>query len=375
MSLHARWYDCPAFQEACLTVLVTGGAGIIGANFVLEWLSVEDRPIVNLDKLTYAGNMQSLAAVLDDQRHTIVQADIADSETVSELLDAHRPRAIVHCAADSHVDCSISGPDDFMQTNVLGTFRLLDASRQYFDSLSGSDRDEFRFINVSTDEVYRSLEPQAPAFAETHRYSPNSPYSASKASADHIARSYFHTYGLPVITSNCSNNYGPLQFLEKLIPLMIMNDVRGKPLPIYGDELNVRDWLYVGDHCATIRLLLEQGKPGETYNIGGDSEMTNLDVVDEICSLLDELVENPQVISHKQLISYIEDRPGHDKRYAVNSDKIKIALAWEASETFQSGLRKTVQWYLNNEDWIAEVESGEYRTWVDSHYGQGAVGQ
>ena len=357
-----------------MTVLVTGGAGFIGANFVLDWLSIEDRPVVNLDKLTYAGNMQSLSAVLDDKRHTFVQADIADSETVSALLNRYRPRSIVHFAAESHVDRSISGPDEFIQTNVLGTFRLLEVAREYYESLTGSDRDGFRFINVSTDEVYGSLGPQEPAFTETSRYAPNSPYSASKASADHIARAYFHTYGLPVITSNCSNNYGPFQFPEKLIPLMIMNGLRDKPLPIYGDGLNVRDWLFVGDHCAAIRFLLKYGEPGETYNIGGDSEMTNMDVVEEICCLLDELIEKPQVGAHRNLISHIEDRLGHDRRYAVNADKIRSKLAWDVSVSFKSGLRKTVQWYLNNEEWIAAVESGAYRNWMNSHYGRGVMG-
>ncbi len=358
-----------------MTVLVTGGAGFIGANFVLDWLSVEDRPIVNLDKLTYAGNMQSLASVLDDKRHTFVRGDIADTELVSALLNSHRPKTIVHFAAESHVDRSISGPDEFIRTNVLGTFHLLESTRRYFESLCASDQDEFRFINVSTDEVYGSLDPQNPAFTETSRYAPNSPYSASKAASDHIARSYFHTYGLPVITSNCSNNYGPLQFPEKLVPLMIMNGLHGKPLPIYGDGLNIRDWLYVGDHCAAIRLLLDRGQPGETYNIGGDSEMTNLDVVQAICTLLDELVDGARVYPHKQLIRHIEDRPGHDRRYAVNTDKIRTELAWQVSETFKSGLRKTVQWYLNNQNWIAEVESGDYLNWMESHYGHRAAGR
>lgn len=352
-----------------MTVLVTGGAGFIGANFVMDWLSVEDEPIINLDKITYAGNMQSLASVLGDRRHTFVQGDIVDTSAVSDVFESHRPRAVVHFAAESHVDRSITGPEEFIQTNILGTFRLLEVARQYFENLSGSDRDEFRFINVSTDEVYGSLEPQEPAFEETSRYVPNSPYSASKASADHIARSYFRTYGLPVITSNCSNNYGPFQFPEKLIPLMIINGIRGEPLPVYGDGLNVRDWLYVADHCAAIRLLLDRGRPGATYNIGGDNELANMDVVDEICCLLDELVENPRVSSHHELIAHVADRPGHDKRYAVNTNKIRSKLAWQPTESFKSGLRKTVQWYLNNGAWIDEVESGEYRRWMDAHYG------
>ena len=358
-----------------MTVVVTGGAGFIGANFILDWLSVAEGTVVNFDKLTYAGNLRSLGAAINNNRHVFVQGDIADTESVSGLLKKHRPAAIVHFAAESHVDRSISAPDEFIKTNVLGTYRLLEAARAYFESLSGSDRDNFRFIHVSTDEVYGSLGPQEAAFSETHRFAPNSPYAASKASADHIVRSYFQTYGLPVVTSNCSNNYGPLQFPEKLIPLMIMNGLRGKPLPVYGDGKNVRDWLFVTDHCAAIRMLLEKGKPGETYNIGGDSELSNIDVVEEICSLLDELVENPRVNSHRDLISYVDDRPGHDRRYAVNANKIKTELAWEANESFNSGLRKTVQWYLNNDDWIAEVESGAYRNWMDSHYGQGVAGQ
>lgn len=351
-----------------MTVLVTGGAGFIGANFVLDWLKIGDEPIVNLDKLTYAGNILSLATLQGDKRHSFVQGDVGNTEVVSVLIKEQRPRAIVHFAAESHVDRSIAGPAEFIQTNILGTFRLLEVVREYFDSLTGSDQDQFRFINISTDEVYGSLTSQEPAFTETSRYAPSSPYSASKASADHLARSYFQTYGLPVITSNCSNNYGPLQFPEKLIPLMIINGLRGKPLPIYGDGLNVRDWLYVSDHCAAIRLILEKGKPGETYNIGGDSEMTNMNVVKEICVLLDELVDEPLVSSHENLISSVEDRPGHDRRYAVNADKIKIELAWQPVESFKTGLRKTVKWYLNSENWIVNVESGEYRSWMNSHY-------
>ena len=351
-----------------MTILVTGGAGFIGSNFVSDWLHTDEESIVNVDKLTYAGNLRSLAGALEDPRHKFVHGDIADADTISTLLQTHQPTAVVHFAAESHVDRSIHGPDDFVQTNIVGTFKLLQEIRAYFEILSGSVRDKFRFINVSTDEVYGSLGPTDKPFVESSPYSPNSPYSASKAAADHIARSYFHTYGVPVITTNCSNNYGPYQFPEKLIPLMILNGRRRQPMPIYGDGLNVRDWLYVGDHCTAIRLVLESGRPGETYNIGGNSEMTNVQVVEELCTLLDELAKSSRIDSHRQLISHVQDRPGHDRRYAINADKISTELGWEPKESFSSGLQKTVRWYLDNEDWISGIESGEYQNWIETNY-------
>ncbi|MDH4126181.1 MAG: dTDP-glucose 4,6-dehydratase [Gammaproteobacteria bacterium] len=355
-----------------MTVLVTGGAGFIGANFVLEWLAGSDETVVNIDKLSYAGNLKSLATVLHDPRHVFAQTDIIDSAAVRKLMDLHRPRAIVHFAAESHVDRSILGPDDFVSTNVVGTFHLLEEARRYHAAAADAERRDFRFINVSTDEVYGSLAPDDAPFSETHPYRPNSPYSASKAAADHLARSFFHTYGLPVITTNCSNNYGPLQFPEKLIPLMILNALRGASLPIYGDGLNVRDWLYVADHCAAIRLVLKHGRPGETYNIGGDAQLANINLVEKLCELLDELAPNPAIAAHKQLISYVPDRPGHDRRYAIDSSKIRRELGWQPSETFSSGLRRTVSWYLQNQDWIADIESGDYRHWIEANYGNRA---
>jgi len=351
-----------------LTVLVTGGAGFIGANFVLEWLRTSDENIVNADKLTYAGNLKSLAEVLEDPRHFFTRTDIGDSQEMQKLLELHQPTAIIHFAAESHVDRSIHGPDDFVNTNIVGTFRLLEEARKYYDNAPSDIRKKFRFINVSTDEVYGSLGPGDDPFCESSPYSPNSPYAASKAAADHLARSFFHTYGLPLITTNCSNNYGPYQFPEKLIPLMILNGIKGQPLPIYGDGLNVRDWLYVGDHCAAIRMILESGQPGETYNIGGDSEMANLQVVEELCALLDELAGGSRTNAHESLISYVEDRPGHDRRYAIDAHKIRQELGWEPRESFSSGLRKTVTWYLENQDWIADIESGDYRKWIEMNY-------
>jgi dTDP-glucose 4,6-dehydratase len=351
-----------------LTILVTGGAGFIGANFVLDWVRTEQESVVNLDKLTYAGNLGSLSGIAEDSAHHFVRGDIADSELVASLLKEYNPRAIIHFAAESHVDRSIHGPGDFVQTNIVGTFRLLEQTRAYHDSLAGDMQQQFRFVNISTDEVYGSLGPSDAPFDESSTYCPNSPYSASKAAADHLSRSYFHTYGLPVVTTNCSNNYGPYQFPEKLIPLMILNGLRRKPLPIYGDGLNVRDWLYVGDHCAAIRAVLASGRPGETYNIGGNSELTNLQVVEHLCGLLDELTDHPGIDAHSELISYVEDRPGHDRRYAINAEKIHKDLGWEPRESLETGLRSTLQWYLDNPAWIADIESGAYQRWIEDNY-------
>ncbi len=353
-----------------MTILVTGGAGFIGANFVLDWMAEVGTLIVNLDKLTYAGNLRNLASLETDTRHVFTRGDIGDPEFVTALLREHTPRAIVHFAAESHVDRSIHGPEDFIDTNIVGTFRLLEAARGYWQSLPAKEQAAFRFLHVSTDEVYGSLGPEDPAFSETSGYAPNSPYSASKAASDHLVRAYFHTYGLPVITSNCSNNYGPFQFPEKLIPLMILHGMTGKPLPIYGDGLNVRDWLYVGDHCAALRRVLAKGRPGEVYNIGGRSEMTNLDLIGTLCALLDELHPQSPVTPHEKLITFVEDRPGHDRRYAIDAAKIEHELGWQPSETFASGLRRTVAWYLDNPQWITEVTSGQYRNWIDTNYGQ-----
>ena len=347
-------------------ILVTGGAGFIGSNFVLDWVATEGTPVVNLDKLTYAGNPANLAALKDDARHIFAHGDINDRTLVAKLLQQHRPRAIVHFAAESHVDRSIHGPGEFVQTNVVGTFSLLEETRAYWSALDAEARKNFRFLHVSTDEVYGSLGMDDPAFSETTPYAPNSPYAASKAGSDHLVRAYHHTYGLPTVTTNCSNNYGPLQFPEKLIPLMILNALSGKPLPVYGDGKNVRDWLYVGDHCSGIRAALARGRPGETYNIGGNSEKTNLEVVHALCATLDALY--PAGAPHEKLIQFVKDRPGHDRRYAINADKIKQELGWAPQEKFDHGLRKTVEWYLNNSDWIRGVTSGEYRKWIDLNY-------
>ena len=347
-------------------ILVTGGAGFIGSNFVLDWIAAEGTPVVNLDKLTYAGNPANLAALKDDARHIFAHGDINDRTLVAKLLQQHRPRAIVHFAAESHVDRSIHGPGEFVQTNVVGTFSLLEETRAYWSALDAEARKNFRFLHVSTDEVYGSLGMDDPAFSETTPYAPNSPYAASKAGSDHLVRAYHHTYGLPTVTTNCSNNYGPLQFPEKLIPLMILNALSGKPLPVYGDGKNVRDWLYVGDHCSGIRAALARGRPGETYNIGGNSEKTNLEVVHALCATLDALY--PAGAPHEKLIQFVKDRPGHDRRYAINADKIKQELGWAPQEKFDHGLRKTVDWYLNNSDWIRGVTSGEYRKWIDLNY-------
>jgi len=350
------------------TILVTGGAGFIGSNFVLHWLKEESAGIINVDKLTYAGNPANLASVAHDSRYKFLQGDICDRAFISELLITRRPRAIVHFAAESHVDRSIHGPDDFIRTNVNGTFSLLEEARAYWSGLSGAEREAFRFLHVSTDEVYGSLGPKELAFTETTRYAPNSPYSATKAASDHLVRAYFHTYGLPVLTTNCSNNYGPFQFPEKLIPLVILHAVSGKPIPVYGDGQNVRDWLFVADHCEAIRTVLADGKIGETYNIGGKNELKNLDVVNTICSVLDELRPHDAVVPHVQLIKFVTDRPGHDRRYAMNTAKIEAELGWKPRETFSTGIRKTVEWYLDNEAWVQSVVSGSYQQWMAKQY-------
>ena len=349
-------------------ILVTGGAGFIGANFILDWLSNSDEAVVNLDKLTYAGNLKNLTGLTGDPRHLFVKGDICDTATVLGLLETHRPRAVVHFAAESHVDRSINGPEDFINTNIVGTFRLLESVRAYWTNLVPAEKSGFRFLHVSTDEVYGSLGESDPAFSETTPYAPNSPYSASKAASDHLVRAYFHTYGLPTLTTNCSNNYGPFQFPEKLIPLVINHALEGKPLPIYGDGKNVRDWLYVGDHCTAIRTVLETGRIGGTYNIGGWSEKTNVSVVTAICELLDELRPRADGKSYRDQITFVKDRPGHDRRYAIDARKIERELGWTPKETFESGLRKTIHWYLDNGAWLSDVVSGEYRHWVDRNY-------
>ena len=349
-------------------ILVTGGAGFIGANFVLDWLAQTGEPVVNLDKLTYAGNLENLASLDGDVRHAFVRGDICDRGLLDSLLAERQPRAIVHFAAESHVDRSIHGPGEFIRTNIEGTFTLLEAARAYWGGLAGAARQDFRFLHVSTDEVYGSLGPQDPPFAETKAYEPNSPYSASKAASDHLVRAYHHTYGLPTLTTNCSNNYGPYQFPEKLIPLVIANALAGKSLPIYGDGMNVRDWLYVGDHCAAIRAVLARGRTGETYNIGGWNEMPNLVIVKTICALLDEL--HPSGAGpYERLLTFVKDRPGHDRRYAIDARKIERELGWRPAETFEIGIGKTVRWYLDHQDWVAHVQSGAYREWVEKHYG------
>jgi len=352
-------------------ILVTGGAGFIGSNFVLDWLAHLDEPVLNLDKLTYAGNMSNLASIDGDARHVFVRGDIGDRELIDQLLKEHQPRAIVNFAAESHVDRSIHGPEDFIQTNIVGTFHLLESVRGYWNGLADEQKSQFRFLHVSTDEVYGSLTEADPAFTETTPYAPNSPYSASKAASDHLVRSYHHTYGLPVLTTNCSNNYGPYQFPEKLIPLIIHNALQGKSLPIYGDGLNVRDWLYVTDHCSAIRRVLEAGVSGEVYNVGGWNEMTNLDIVHQILTILDEVKPDPEG-PYSRLITYVKDRPGHDRRYAINATKIQKELGWVPAETFETGIRKTVSWYLENLDWVAEIVSGDYRGWIDQQYGASA---
>jgi len=352
-----------------MTLLVTGGAGFIGSNFVLDWLAQSDERVLNLDALTYAGNLRNLASLAADARHVFVQGDIGNRALVDRLLAEHRPRALVHFAAESHVDRSIVGPGAFIQTNVQGTFTLLEAARAYWSALAGAERAAFRFLHVSTDEVYGNLAAGAPAFTEQHAYEPNSPYSASKAASDHLVRAWHHTYGLPVLTTNCSNNYGPYQFPEKLIPLVITHALAGKPLPVYGDGMQVRDWLYVGDHCSALRAVLAAGRVGQTYNIGGWNEQPNIEIVQTICALLDEL--RPSAAGpYARLVTYVKDRPGHDRRYAIDARKIERELGWRPAETFASGIRKTVQWVLDHAGWVAEVQSGSYRDWVAVNYDQ-----
>jgi dTDP-glucose 4,6-dehydratase len=354
-------------------ILVTGGAGFIGSNFILDWLAQSREPVVCVDKLTYAGNVANLESVIDDPRLTLVVADIGDRETIDSILAEHRPRAVVHFAAESHVDRSIHGPEDFIQTNVLGTFRLLESVRAFWSGLDSDAKAAFRFLHVSTDEVYGTLSPDDPPFAETKAFEPNSPYSASKAASDHLVRAWHHTYGLPVLTTNCSNNYGPFHFPEKLIPLMIVSALAGKPLPVYGDGLQVRDWLYVGDHCAAIRRVLDAGRVGETYNIGGWNEQPNIAIVHQICDLLDALRPRADGASYRSQIAHVEDRPGHDRRYAIDARKIERELGWRPAETFATGLRKTVEWYLSHPDWVADVQNGAYREWMERHYGKRSV--
>ena len=350
------------------TILVTGGSGFIGSNFILQWIEQERTPVVNLDKLTYAGNPRNLLSIASDPRYRFSQGDVCDRDFLRALLKQHRPRAIVHFAAESHVDRSIHGPDDFIRTNVNGTFCLLEEARTYFAELAEADRNSFRFLQVSTDEVYGSLGAGDSAFCETTAYAPNSPYSATKAAADHLVRAYHHTYGLPTLTTNCSNNYGPYQFPEKLIPLVILNARAGKPLPVYGDGKNVRDWLFVGDHCDAIREVLARGRTGETYNIGGRSERQNLEVVETICSILDGSCPHDPVLPHRSLITFVRDRPGHDVRYAIDARKIEAELGWKPRENFDSGIRRTVEWYLQNDEWVKEVTSGNYRKWIATQY-------
>jgi dTDP-glucose 4,6-dehydratase len=354
-------------------ILVTGGAGFIGGNFVLDWLAGSDEPVVNLDKLTYAGNLQTLASVQGKPHHTFVQGDIGDRALVERLLAEHQPRAVVNFASESHVDRSIHGPGDFIHTNIVGTFNLLESVRGYWSALPQPHKDAFRFLHVSTDEVYGTLAKDDPAFAETHPYEPNSPYSASKAASDHLVRAWHHTYGLPVLTTNCSNNYGPYHFPEKLIPLMIVNALAGKSLPVYGDGMQIRDWLYVKDHCSAIRRVLEAGQLGETYNVGGWNEKPNIEIVNTVCALLDELRPRADGKSYASQISYVTDRPGHDRRYAIDATKIHRELGWKPAETFETGIRKTVQWYLNNPEWVANVQSGAYKDWLAQQYAGGTA--
>ncbi len=351
-----------------MAILVTGSAGFIGANFVLDWLAQNSEAVISLDKLTYAGNVENLKSLAGDTRHTFVKGDIGDSELIAELLEVHQPRAVINFAAESHVDRSILGPEDFIQTNIVGTFRMLEAVRAYHGRLSAEAAAAFRFLHVSTDEVYGSLSPAEAAFTEQHQYEPNSPYSASKAASDHLVRAYHHTYGLPVLTTNCSNNYGPYHFPEKLIPLVIHNALAGKPLPIYGDGKQVRDWLYVKDHCSAIRRVLEGGALGETYNVGGWNEKANIDVVHTLCDILDQEQPRGDGHSYRQQITFVKDRPGHDKRYAIDASKLERELGWKPAETFETGIRKTVRWYLDNQDWVNNITSGGYRDWVSKQY-------
>ncbi|WP_191577588.1 MULTISPECIES: dTDP-glucose 4,6-dehydratase [Achromobacter] len=351
-----------------MSIIVTGGAGFIGSNFVLDWFVEGTEPVITLDKLTYAGNPENLASLAGNPHHQLVVGDIGDTKLVADLLAKHKPRAVLNFAAESHVDRSIHGPGEFIQTNIVGTFHLLEAVRAYWSALPEQEKQDFRFLHVSTDEVYGSLSKDDPAFRETNPYEPNSPYSASKAASDHLVRAYHHTYGLPVLTTNCSNNYGPYHFPEKLIPLVIHNALAGKPLPIYGDGQQIRDWLYVKDHCSAIRRVLDQGKLGETYNVGGWNEKANLDVVNTLCELLDELSPRADGQSYKQQITFVKDRPGHDRRYAIDAGKLERELGWRPAETFESGIRKTVQWYLDNQAWVHNVTSGNYRDWVATQY-------
>ena len=354
-----------------MTILVTGGAGFIGSNFVIDWLSIRDETIVNLDNLTYAGNLNNLSSLENNEDHIFVKGDIGDSTLIAQLLHIHKPRAVLNFAAESHVDRSIHDPEAFMQTNIIGAFRLLECTKDYWQSLPEQKQQQFRFLHISTDEVYGSLNAAAPAFAETNRYQPNSPYSASKASSYHLVRAYHHTYGLPVLTTNCSNNYGPYQFPEKLIPLIIHNALSHKALPIYGNGLQIRDWLYVGDHCSAIRAVLERGTNGEVYNVGGLNEKANIEIVHTLCDILDELrplSDDSQISSYRDLITYVKDRPGHDRRYAINANKIETELGWRPSESFESGIRKTVVWYLDNAAWIEQIINGEYRQWIKKRY-------
>ncbi|OYU45621.1 MAG: dTDP-glucose 4,6-dehydratase [Burkholderiales bacterium PBB4] len=352
-----------------MTILITGGAGFIGSNFVLDWLAQSNETVVNLDKLTYAGNLQNLASLSSNPSHIFVHGDFGDAELLNQLLREHQPRAVLNFAAESHVDRSIHGPGDFIHTNIVGTFHLLECVRAYWGALEADAKSAFRFLHVSTDEVYGSLSKTDPAFTEANKYEPNSPYSASKAASDHLVRAYHHTYGLPVLTTNCSNNYGPFHFPEKLIPLMIVNAQAGKPLPVYGDGQQIRDWLYVKDHCSAIRRVLEAGSVGEVYNVGGWNEKPNLEIVHTVCALLDELKPRSDGKPYKEQITYVTDRPGHDRRYAIDARKIESQLGWKPAETFETGIRKTVQWYLDNPDWVANVQSGSYKDWVNRQYG------
>ncbi|MGC9021705.1 MAG: dTDP-glucose 4,6-dehydratase [Dissulfurimicrobium sp.] len=350
-------------------ILVTGGAGFIGSNFVVDWLSKGDEPVVNLDMLTYAGNLVNLIHLKDDPRHIFVQGDINDRKLISALFAGHRPRAVINFAAETHVDRSIHAPDDFIKTNINGTFNLLSEALTYWQGLNEEARAQFRLLHISTDEVYGSLGPDDPPFTESSPYAPNSPYSASKAASDHLVRAFHRTYGLPTLITNCSNNYGPYQFPEKLIPLVILNAVEGKPIPIYGDGLNVRDWLYVGDHCEALKIVLAKGRPGETYNIGGGSEKTNLDVVHTICTILDELRPDPKGKGYSSLITNVKDRPGHDRRYAIDAGKLKCETGWQPKENFKDGIRKTVTWYLEHMDWVQNIKTGTYKAWMALNYG------
>jgi dTDP-glucose 4,6-dehydratase len=349
-------------------ILVTGGAGFIGSNFVIDWVKLGAEPVINLDKLTYAGNLENLAEIANNPLHTFVQGDIGDTALLTQLIQTHRPRAIINFAAESHVDRSISGPEDFIQTNIVGTFHLLEVARAYWNGLPEQEKLAFRFLHVSTDEVYGSLAPTDPAFSETNRYEPNSPYSASKAASDHLVRAYHHTYGMPMLTTNCSNNYGPYHFPEKLIPLMIVNALAGKPLPVYGDGQQIRDWLFVKDHCSAIRRVLEAGRLGETYNVGGWNEKANIDIVKSVCALLDDMQPRADGQPYSAQITYVKDRPGHDRRYAIDATKIERELGWKPAETFETGIRKTVSWYLEHAEWVKNVQSGAYREWLDTNY-------